>query len=73
MTIESASAPVAYTTAGTGLATGVMSANELLCYASIAGIVLTYITNLYFKIRQDRRMQRAEAAGKLVEVSADVD
>jgi len=73
MTIENASAPVAYVTSGTGLATGIMSANELLAYMSIFFLVLTYATNLYFKIRQERRMKRAEAAGKLVEVSADVD
>tara|TARA_R110000744_G_scaffold69739_3_gene141424 strand:+ start:1966 stop:2157 length:192 start_codon:yes stop_codon:yes gene_type:complete len=49
-----------YITSGGVAAFGGMTANEVTMCAGIFFAGATYFTNLFFKIREDRRSERAE-------------
>lgn len=63
---ESTASAISYGTSAGTVILG-LSLNEWAAVAGIVGIFLTWLTNLYFKIRTDRRAERAAREGRLVE------
>ena len=51
-----------YASSSTVATFGGMTANDIAAFGGLAFIALTYVTNLYFKIKADKRVEKDKAA-----------